>query len=92
MKISADLSEFIGLLNSHKVEFILVGAHALAWHGLPRYTKDIDFLVNPESENSQRLMRALARLSRFAGLAIFFQVFGRENSLVLTSKGRFAGG
>ena len=59
MRISKDLNEFIGLLNSHKVEFILVGAHALAWHGLPRYTKDIDFLVNPQPANSERLMQAL---------------------------------
>ena len=59
MKISKDLSEFIGLLNSHKVECVMVGAHALAWHGLPRFTKDIGFLVKPDLENSEKLMRAL---------------------------------
>jgi hypothetical protein len=59
MNLSADLREFIGLLNSHSVEFIVVGAHALAWHGLPRYTKDIDFLVHANPENADALLRAL---------------------------------
>jgi len=59
MKLSADLREFVGLLNSHRVEFLVVGAHALAWHGLPRYTKDIDFLVHATPENAEALLRVL---------------------------------
>ena len=35
MKLSSDLKEFIELLNSQKVDYLVVGAHALAWHGLP---------------------------------------------------------
>ena len=46
MKLSDDLREFIELLHPHKVEFLIVGAHALAWHGLPRYTKDVDNFVH----------------------------------------------
>lgn len=59
MKLSADLREFIVLLNLHRVEFVIVGAHALAWHGLPRYTKDIDFLLNAHSSNAEALLRVL---------------------------------
>lgn len=59
MKLGADLREFIGLLNSQKVEFIVVGAHALAWHGLPRYTKDIDFYVHTSPRNARALLHAL---------------------------------
>ena len=55
MKLSTDLREFIELLISLKVEFIIVGAHALAWHGLSRYTKDIDFLVSTRQENAEAL-------------------------------------
>lgn len=55
MKLNADLREFIELLNSQKVEFVIVGAHALAWHGLSRYTKDIDFLVATSGENAEAL-------------------------------------
>lgn len=55
MKLSDDLREFIELLNSHGVEFVIVGAHALAWHGLPRYTKDVDFFVNTAAKNRDAL-------------------------------------
>lgn len=69
MKLNADLREFIGLLNSRKVEFIVVGAHALAWHGLPRYTKDIDFFVHTSQENASALLDALESFG-FASLGL----------------------
>jgi hypothetical protein len=59
MKLNRDLREFIELFHSHKVEYLVVGAHALAWYGLPRYTKDIDFWVNPSEGNADALMRVL---------------------------------
>lgn len=69
MKLSADLREFIELLNSEKVEFIVVGAHVLAWHGLPRYTKDIDLLVRAEAGNAEALLRVLDRFG-FGSLGV----------------------
>ena len=60
MAVPKDLSEFIALLNSHGVEFLVVGAHALAYHGHPRYTGDLDLLVRPVLENTAKLERALA--------------------------------
>lgn len=59
MSLSADLREFIGLLNSHGVEFVIVGAHSLAFHGRPRYTGDLDILVRPSLENAERLVAVL---------------------------------
>lgn len=59
MKLSPDLREFIELLNSHKVEFLIVGAHALAFHGLPRYTKDIDIFVATSPENSAAVAKVI---------------------------------
>lgn len=59
MQLHSDLREFIGLLNSHGVEFLIVGAHALAWHGLPRYTKDIDILVATHPTNAAALARVI---------------------------------
>ena len=41
-KLQADLREFIALLNSHDVEYIVVGGHAVAFHGYPRFTGDMD--------------------------------------------------
>jgi hypothetical protein len=55
MSLSADLREFIALLNSHSVEYVIVGAHSLAFHGRPRYTGDIDILIRPSPENAAKL-------------------------------------
>ena len=59
MKLEADLKEFVGLLVSRKVEFVVVGAHAVAFHGHPRATEDLDLLVRPTAENGRRIMEAL---------------------------------
>jgi hypothetical protein len=59
MGVPKDLSEFIASLNSHKVEYVVVGAHALAFHGHPRYTGDLDLLVRATVENASNLERAI---------------------------------
>jgi hypothetical protein len=41
--INKDFKQFIELLNKNKVKYLVVGGYALAFHGFPRYTKDIDF-------------------------------------------------
>ena len=57
--ISEDLSELLSLLNSKRVDFIVVGAHALAFHGVPRFTEDIDFFLARSKQNIDRLAQAL---------------------------------
>ena len=59
MEIERDFKELLVLLNSHHVEFILVGAYALAFHGAPRFTGDMDVFVKPDAINSERVMAAL---------------------------------
>ena len=59
MKLPKDLREFIELLNSHKVEYLIVGGHAVAFHGYPRYTGDIDLLVRQTQENVSRVAAAI---------------------------------
>jgi hypothetical protein len=54
MKLSQDLREFIELLNSRKIKYVLVGGHAVAYHGFPRFTGDIDFLIDASPENAAR--------------------------------------
>lgn len=68
-KLQADLKEFIALLNSHDVEYLVVGGHAVAFHGHPRFTGDIDFFVRTSLENAQRLLRVLD-LFGFGGIGI----------------------
>lgn len=59
MKLQKDLREFIELLNSHGVEYLVVGGHAVAFHGYPRYTGDIDFLIRATEENTARIMSVI---------------------------------
>lgn len=59
MKLPTDLKKFIELLNSNGVEYVVVGGHAVAWHGYPRYTGDFDFFVKPSPENAKRVVAVL---------------------------------
>jgi hypothetical protein len=52
MPLADDLREFIESLNSHKVEYLIVGAYALAFHGHPRSTGDVDILIHNSPENA----------------------------------------
>ena len=54
-----DWKEFIKLLNENGVEYLLIGGLALAFHGCPRATGDMDILINPTSENAKALLKAL---------------------------------
>jgi len=54
-----DLKELLALLKSHEVDFLVIGAHAVAFHGRPRFTEDLDVWVRPTVENAMRLKDAL---------------------------------
>lgn len=57
--LNQDWSEFIGLLNKHRVRYLVVGGLAVAFHGHPRYTKDIDIWIEATPTNAKRLIQAL---------------------------------
>jgi hypothetical protein len=57
--LNSDFKEFAELLNANGVEYLVVGGYALAAHGHPRYTGDIDFWVSHDVSNIERLLRAL---------------------------------
>lgn len=59
MPLPKDWRAFIESLNSNEVEYLIVGAVALAYHGVPRYTGDLDILVHTSPENARRLAAAL---------------------------------
>ena len=54
MPLPKDWSAFIASLNSSGVEYLIVGAVALAHHGFPRYTGDLDILVRNSPERVAR--------------------------------------
>ena len=57
--LSSDLREFIRLLNTNSVKYVIVGAWALAFHGRPRYTGDLDIFVSRDDENADKLMAVI---------------------------------
>jgi hypothetical protein len=59
MEVAPDFDEFIGCLTAHGVEFVIVGAYALAFHGAPRFTGDLDVLIRPTIENATRFLESL---------------------------------
>lgn len=64
-----DFEELLGCFRRHEVRFVVVGAHAVAYHAKPRYTKDFDVLVDPDFLNGERIVRALEEFG-FGGLGI----------------------
>ena len=59
MKIHPDFRDFFEVLNRNKVQYVIVGSYALAFHGQPRATGDIDLWIRPTPENSEALLQAL---------------------------------
>ena len=69
MKMEQDVREFIELLNARDVRYLVVGAYALAYHGRPRYTGDIDFFVQSSEHNAQLVAQIVEEFG-FASLGI----------------------
>lgn len=57
--LNRDYKDMLLCLQKHGVDFIIVGAYALAAHGLPRATGDIDILVRPSTINGEKVIHAL---------------------------------
>ena len=59
MNTHPDFEELFALLEEHGVEYMIVGGYAVAYHGYPRFTKDIDVFFDPSGPNVDRLREAL---------------------------------
>lgn len=79
-KLSQDMRDFILLLNRHGVDFLICGGHAVAFHGYPRLTKDIDLFIRPSPENAHRLFNALRDFG-FGNAGLPEESFAREGAV-----------
>jgi hypothetical protein len=59
MEVHPDFKELLALFNKHEVEYVIVGGYALAFHGAPRFTGDIDIFVHAQSQNAAHILAAL---------------------------------
>ena len=60
IELADDFRDLLVELHDAGAEFVVVGGHAVAFHGHPRATKDLDVLIRPEPENAERVYRGLA--------------------------------
>ncbi|WP_293301307.1 hypothetical protein [Pedobacter sp. UBA4863] len=59
MTLAEDFEDFIKLLNLHQVEYMVVGGYALAFHGKPRHTGDLDIWINITEKNAARMLKVV---------------------------------
>jgi predicted nucleotidyltransferase len=72
--LNQDFQEFIQSLNDNQVRYLVVGGYAVALHGHPRYTKDIDVWIEISPDNATRMVKALDQFG-FASLGLKEQDF-----------------
>ena len=81
MKIEKDYEELLRLLNRHNVKYCIIGSFAVAFYAKPRYTKDIDILIQPDRENSRRILKALQEFG-FESIPISEEDFIKEGNII----------
>jgi hypothetical protein len=81
VQLDKDLRELLALFRSHGVEFLVVGGHAVAFHGSPRLTEDLDLFVRPDVANGKRIVDAL-RAFGFGSLDITADDFVADDRVI----------
>jgi predicted nucleotidyltransferase len=79
---SRDYEEFIAALNDHGVRYLLIGAHAVAFHARPRATKDLDVLLDPTPEERAQSIGGAVRLLRRGRLRVHVCGFNRPRWII----------
>src|SRR5882724_11969853 len=81
MNLEEDLREFVELLNALNVHYLVVGAHAVAYYGYPRYTADLDLFIERSQENAERLLKVIDRFG-FGDLNLTADDFLHEDQVI----------
>lgn len=81
MEIQADYRDMLKLFNENKVEYIIIGAFALAFYGVPRFTGDIDIYLKPDKQNADRIISALNEFG-FSSLRLKSSDFELEDQVI----------
>ncbi len=81
MKTEKDYEEFLESLNNNDVRYCIIGSFALAFYAEPRYTKDLDILIDASADNARRMVRALADFG-FGSLNLTVDDFSKEGNII----------
>lgn len=81
MKVEKDFADFIKLLNEHKVNYLIVGAFAVALYAEPRNTGDIDIFIQNDSLNADKIFKVLTEFG-FENLGISKEDLINEDNII----------
>ncbi len=81
IKLEKDFLEFIVLCNKYKVEYLVVGGYAVAIHGYPRYTKDLDVSIRISEQNAEAMLTVIKEFG-FASLNLTIEDFKRKEGFI----------
>ena len=81
IQLPPDFKEFLKLLNSHRVEYLLVGGYAVGYHGYPRATGDMDLWVAVRQNNAEKLVVVLKEFGLNAP-QLSADIFLQENQII----------
>ena len=81
MKTEKDYEEFLELLNKHKVRYCIIGSYALSFHARPRYTKDIDILIEASPGNAEKILIVL-EIFGFGSLNLRVEDFSEKGNII----------
>ena len=81
MEVQPDFKELLALFNDHRVSYLIVGGYALAFHGAPRFTGDLDIFIKPDHENASRIVAALDAFG-FASLGLTESDFEQSDQVI----------
>ena len=81
MKVEKDFEGLLKLFSNNKVKYCIVGAYAVAFYAKPRYTKDMDILIEPETENAKRIVKSLNEFG-FKSLGLKKEDFIQKGTII----------
>lgn len=81
MNIQQDFREFLLLLGEYDVDYMIIGGYAVAIHGYPRFTKDLDVFYNNDVENTQRQKQALLEFG-FPSADLKDELFSEDGTVI----------
>ena len=81
MKTEKDYEDFLKLLNKHRARYVIIGSYALAFHARPRYTKDLDILIESSADNAKRILTVLDEFG-FGSLDLDIEDFVEQGNII----------
>ena len=81
IKLEKDFLDFISLCNKHEVDYLVIGGYAVAVHGYPRYTKDIDVSIGVSDENGKAMVKVMKEFG-FGSLNLIKDDFTKKGGVI----------